>query len=224
MAFGRPRDIVLITELRSRCGTLDQWLKSVGTTWRDGLIFGHPAERRYSAENMRGLELLETDDLEHFRIPSKLPKFQEPRVQRPRERDTYNAPILLIKEFYKSGPRPVTAVADRDLVFTDAYFGASLNARHLDAAQLISTILSSSLSSWFFLMTASEFGVWKRRLHTRDVRLLPLPDISQSLSSDSGRALIALHKKLRVENASPAVWQELDGLSRTFTRWIASIV
>jgi N-6 DNA Methylase len=211
-AFGRSRDIALLKELRSRCGTLEDWLESVGTTWRDGLIFGKPRERHFSAEHLQGLELLETDDLNHFRIPSALPKFTEPKVQRPRERSTYVAPILLIKEFYKSGPRPVAAVAERDLVFTDAYFGAPLARQHTESAHLISAILASSFASWFFLMTASEFGVWKRRLHTRDVRLLPLPDISQVLSSESGKTVLTLQKKLHTENISLADWDKLDRL------------
>jgi hypothetical protein len=220
MAFGRSRDVALVKELRSRCGTLEGWLESVGTTWRDGLIFGKPHEHRFSAEHLRGLELLETDDLNHFRLPSKLPKFEkllppveELKVQRPRERSTYAAPILLIKEFYKSGPRPVTVVAERDLVFTDAYFGAPLDQQYTNCARLISAILSSSLASWFFLMTASEFGVWKRRLHTRDVRLLPLPDISQALSSESGKALLALYEKFRAGDVSPTAWDDLDRLA-----------
>lgn len=211
-AFGRSRDIVLLKEVRARYGTLEDWLESVGTTWRDGLIFGKPHERRFSAEHLRGLELLETNDLSHFKIPEKLPIFEEPRVQRPRERDTYVAPILLIKEFYKSGPRPVAAVAERDLVFTDAYFGAPLDRQHVNSAYLISTILSSSFASWFFLVTASEFGVWKRRLHTRDVRLLPLPDISQALSSERGKALLALREEFRTEGAHAGRWEKLDRL------------
>jgi len=211
-AFGRSRDVALLKDLRHRCGTLEAWLESVGTTWCDGLIFGKPRERRFSAEHLRGLELLETDDLNHFRIPGTLSKFELPRVQRPRERGTYVAPILLIKEFYKSGPRPVTAVAERDLVFTDAYFGAPLARQYTDSAHLISAILSSSFASWFFLMTASEFGVWKRRLHTRDVRLLPLPDLSLALPSESGKRLLALEKKFSAGDAPSTGWDKLDDL------------
>jgi hypothetical protein len=37
-AFGRSRDILLVDELRSRCQTLDTWLDSIGSRWRDGLI------------------------------------------------------------------------------------------------------------------------------------------------------------------------------------------
>ena len=91
----------------------------------------------------------------------------------------------------------MTAVAERDLVYTDAYFGASLPREQLKSARLISAILCSALASWFFLMTAAEFGVWKRRLLTSDVELLPLPDPGQAVTSDAGRKIVALEAAFR---------------------------
>jgi hypothetical protein len=191
---------------------LEEWLSSVGTNWRDGLILGKAEQRTRSASHLRNLGLLETEALNHFSLPSNLPRFAEHAAQWPRERETYVAPLLLIKEFFKSMPRPVTAVAERDLVYTDAYFGASLSHQHKDAAHLISMILSSSFASWFFLMTASEFGVWKRRLLTRDVGQLPLPDLGKALASEAGRSLLSLKNVLCEGNVLPTTWRKLDDL------------
>lgn len=171
--FGRSRDMALLDQLRTDFASLDNWLESVGSRWRDGLQFG---SRGQDATHLTGLPLLNTGNLSPFSVPDDLPIFTEPRAHRPRPREIYRAPILLIKEFLQAGPRPVTAVAKRDLVYTEAYFGASLPRGHLDSARLIAAILGSALASWFFLMTAAEFGIWKRRLLTSDVGLLPLPD------------------------------------------------
>ena len=167
--FGRGRDLALFDQLRGDFSPPGNWLKSVGLDRRDGLILGKPPQPNRNASHLRGLEFLETKDVRPFQIPAKLTRLAERQAQWPRARQTYEEPILLIKEFLKAGPRPVTAVAERDLVYTDAYFGASLPREQLKSARLISAILCSALASWFFLMTAAEFGVWKRRLLTSDL-------------------------------------------------------
>ena len=211
-AFGRSRDILLLQDVRSRYSTLDGWLTSIGSTWRDGLILGKRPQRTRSAAHLRGLEILATKDLSHFTLPSGLEKFYEAKAQWPRARETYMGPLLLIKEFLKSSPRPVTAVSDRDLVYTDAYFGASLGFKHRDEGHLLSAILSSSFAVWFFLMTASEFGLWKRRLLTNDVGLLPIPDFSKIAKNPTGRKIITLEKRFRGQHVSADDWRNLDRL------------
>jgi len=208
--FGRSRDMALLDQLRTDYESLSNWLRSVGSEWRDGLILGKPAKRTRDAKHLARLPFLKTQDLSAFQIPRSLDVFSESLAQWPRARETYKAPLLLIKEFLKAGPRPVTAVAERDLVYTDAYFGASLPREQLDSARLISAILGSALASWFFLMTAAEFGVWKRRLLTSDVGLLPLPDPQQALDTDAGRRIIALEEAFRTEGPTESGLQALD--------------
>jgi len=211
-AFGTSRDVLLLNDIRSRYSTLDQWLTSIGSAWRDGLILGKSPQRTRSAGHLRGLEILTTKELSHFTLPAGLKKFYEARAQWPRARETYKAPLLLIKEFLKSSPRPVTAVSDHDLIYTDAYFGASLGHKHQNEGYLLSAILSSSFAVWFFLMTASEFGLWKRRLLTNDVGLLPIPNFSKIAESATGRKIIALEKQLRGQLVSANGWRKLDRL------------
>lgn len=208
--FGRSRDMALLDQLQTDFPRLADWLNSIGSEWRDGLIFGKPSMRTSNAEHLKGLPLLETKGLSAFRLPENMAVFSDDGAQRPRARDTYIAPILLIKEFLKASPRPVTAVAERDIVFTDAYFGASLPREYLDSARLISAILGSALASWFFLMTAAEFGVFKRRLLTSDVGLLPLPDPGEALKSRAGRRIIALELAFRTAGPTELGLQALD--------------
>jgi hypothetical protein len=205
--FGRSRDMALLDQLRAEFALLDDWLRSVGSKWRDGLQFGSQAQ---DARHLLGLPLLSTKDLLPFRVPGSLGRFDQPTVHRPRPREIYKAPILLIKEFLNSGPRPVSAVAEHDLVYTEAYFGASLPRLELSTARLVAAILGSALASWFFLMTSSEFGVWKRRLLTSDVGLLPLPYPPQALDSDAGRRILALEETFRTKGTTLAGLQALD--------------
>lgn len=154
--------------------------------------------------------MLNTKDLLPFQVPKSLKIFTDAKVHRPRPREIYNAPILLIKEFFNVGPRPVTAVAESDLVYTEAYFGASLPRTEIDSARLIAAILASSLASWFFLLTAAEFGIWKRRLLTSEVGLLPIPDARAALATDAGQAIVALEAAFRADGPTNHGLAQLD--------------
>lgn len=209
-AFGRGRDMLLLDDLRDRFTDLNSWLKSVGSMWRDGLILGKEENRIRDASHIQGLEVLNTDALQHFVVPNKLPVFENKGAQWPRARETYQAPILLIKEFLKLGPRPVTAVAERDIVYKDAFFGAAIAEKHRQSAHLIAAVLSSALASWFFFMTSSEFGIWKRRLLTNDVGLLPLPDPTKAIQTKAGKAILALEASFRADGVNPERWNALD--------------
>lgn len=209
-AFGRGRDVVVLDYLRSEFDSLASWLASVGSSLRDGLILGSPPQRTQDAGHLRGLEILASQDLDPFRVPETLPVFDFGQAQWPRARETYRAPILLVKEFLRGSPRPLAAVVDRDVVFTDAYFGASIDIRHRDEASLLAAILSSSMAAWFFLLTASEFGVWKRRLLTADVRLLPIPKLREALDAAAGKAVLLAQESVRNNPSDERAWAGLD--------------
>ena len=172
--FRKESDELAVRSCRVRLPTLKTVLANFNATVRDGLIVGN---RMRDASMLRGLPILVATDILPFNVPEHLPVFIEDRAERPRSRQVFEAPLLLVKEFFRNGPRPVAAVALRDMIFTDAFFGASLPADHRWIAQCLATVLSSSFASWFFLMTASEFGVWKRCLHVHDVVALPVPDL-----------------------------------------------
>lgn len=209
-AFGRGRDVSLLDHLRSSHGDLGSWLTSIGSRLRDGLIEGSPIRRTRDARHLVGLKVLRANDLEPFQIPQNLERFELERAQWPRPRETYRAPLLLVKEFLRGSPRPIAAVADRDIVYTDAYFGAAVGASHAESARLAAAILSSSFASWFFLLTAAEFGVWKRRLLTSDVRSLPLPDLSKGLTTAAGARVLAAQDLARANPLDVRKWAALD--------------
>lgn len=208
-AIGRRRDMALLDALISSHASLSDQLGKLSTEMNVGLIHGLPEKQTRDARHLRGLELLQADDIRPFHIPLNLPSFNLPKVQWPRSRDIYRAPILIVKETLSAGPRAVVAVADRDLVFTNAYFGAAVPVTHRKSAHLLAAILSSSLASWFFLMAAAEFGIWKRRLLRHDVGLLPVPDLQTAVKSDSGKQLLQIEMALQRRTAST---EDLDAL------------
>ena len=209
--LGARRDLALLDQLTSIDGALSDRLTALGAPLRTGLIFGKNRSRK--AGFLRELPLLTKNDLQPFSVPANLERFNEDAVDWPRERNTYRAPLLIVKEFLRCGPRPVAAVIDRDTVFTDAFFGAAFPAAQSDAAHFLAGILSSSLAAWFFLMTASTFGLSMRRIKCRDIEHLPVPDLAATLDSDAGRDLTRLARDLRRQpptSADDPRWRTLD--------------
>jgi hypothetical protein len=209
-AFGRRRDLRLLDDLAHSHPSLGDRLTGLGTALKDGLILGRPENRTRDAEELASLEFLQVDDLRPFSVPAQLPTFGHGAAQWPRDCGLYRAPLLLVKEFLTEGPRPLAAVADRDLVFSDAYFGAPIPAEYRDAAHVMAGVLSSAFASWFFIMTASEFGLWKQRLFRQDVALLPTPDLTTAASSAPGRAIRELEQRFQQHAPTPDDWKALD--------------
>ena len=205
--FGSRRDLSLLDRLTSHHPTLGDQLNKFDARLRTGLTLG---DRSRDSSFLHGLPLLNATSLRPFSVPDGLDSFNAPKAQWPRSRDIYRAPLLLVKEFVRRDGRPVVAVADRDTVFSNSIFGAALPSAWSEAAHLLATILSSSLSSWFFLMTASAFGLWMRRILLQDIEHMPVPDLATALRSEAGKHLTQLSRDLQKSSPSASDWRTLD--------------
>ena len=97
---------------------------------KTGLIFGN---RGGDARFLQGIPFAKGRDIAHYQVPTALQAFDRDHAERPRDRATYRAPLVLVKEFLLRGmkvPRPIVAVAERDTVYTDTHFDASFRAAH----------------------------------------------------------------------------------------------
>ena len=207
---GFRRDLSLLDRLTASHPTLGDQLPKFGAELKVGLTFGTFGNRSNDSGFLQGLPLLKAEDLQPFDVPDDLVPFDAAKAQWPRNLDIYQAPLLLIKEFLKKSPRPIVAVADRDIVFTDSFFGAAFPSEGQDTAHLLAAILSSSLASWFFLMAASTFGLWMQRIKCGDIECLPVPDLPKVLDSKIGQRLIRLSLKLQQNPPIDADWKTLD--------------
>ena len=205
---GCRRDISLLEGLSIGHRTLSHRLKALETKLNAGLKFGN---RSRDATFLMGLPLLRRQDHQRFFVSTdNLPSFSENVAEGPRAREIYRAPLVVVREFLMKEPRPVVAVADHDLVFTDAYFGAALSPDRIEIAHLLAAILSSSLASWYFIMTASTFGLWMQRLLIKDVAKLPVPDLEKAVRSEAGRHILQLVKTFQLSPPNDSDWNRLD--------------
>ena len=205
--FGSQRDLALLERLTSCYEPLDHQLDRLNTKLRAGLKVGN---RSRDSRFLHGLPWLTKNDIQPFSVPRDLLPYADERAERPRTHGNYRKPLLLVREFMKSEGRLVTAVSNRDLVFSDAFFGAALPAVRPATAYMLAAILSSSLASWFFLMTGSTFGLWMQRVLLRDIERMPVPDIGTSLDSKFGQRLAGFARKLRQRPSENEFWKKLD--------------
>lgn len=205
--FGSRRDLALLDKLTTDHAPLAERLGALGTKLRAGPTVGN---RRRDARFLQGLPPLSKGGVRPFSVPSDLAVYDGEGAERPRSRDIYQAPLLLVKEFLARGGRPVAAVSSRDVVFTETFFGAALPPERSEIAGILAAILNSSLASWFLLMTATTFGLWMRRALLRDIERLPTPDLETALRSEPGRRLARLAGKLQRSPPAGRGWQDLD--------------
>ena len=206
--LGRRPDLLLLDELWEKHEPLDARLNEMGVRLRAGLIFGN---RSRDATFLKGLPFADKEAVGWFSLPiNELPAFDESRAERPRQRNVYRGPLLLVKKFLQGDPRAVVVVTERDAVFTESCYGVSFAGKSSDAAYIVVGILGSALASWHFLMTGSTFGLWIRTLKRKDVAGMPAPALEQSVESDTGRRVAGLARALHHRTADTGDRQALD--------------
>lgn len=205
--FGTHRDLSLLDRLTLSHSALGDRLGEIDSTFRTGLTYGNQSG---DTSFLSGLPRLTRSDLRPFSVPDNLSLIDATKAQRPRSLDIYRAPLLLIKAFVKGIPRPVVAATDKDTVYTDAFYGATFSYASREATHLLAAILSSSLASWYFLMTASTFGLWIPKFKLQDIKRMPIPDLDDALSSKVGQRLTRFAQRLQKSPPNDADWQTLD--------------
>ena len=208
--LGRKPDLLLLDELWSRHGPLAARLEEVGTKLQAGLKFGNLSG---DASGLQGLPFVDKKAARSFSLAiDELPLFDQRRVERPRQREIYRAPLLLATEGVRRVPRPhiTVVVAERDVVYKDVYYGASFAGSEGEAAWLVAGVLSSALAPWYFLMTGSAFGLWKRRVMLEDIATMPVPSLTTSMKSDPGRNIVKLVRAFHQTRPGAGDWEALD--------------
>lgn len=206
--LGTHRDLTLLDNLWRFNHKLKDQLGEIGTEFRTGLTIGN---RNRDAGAMQGLRWLPGSiPMDPFSLPFDLVPFDHDRAQRPRKQRIYRAPVLIVREILlKQHARPLVAVAEQDVVYSDAYFGAVFSPKD-DLPHLLAGILSSSLATWFLLMTGSALGLWKKRIKSTDVNQMPVPDLREATASEIGRSITDLARSLRGRAATQHDWTTLD--------------
>lgn len=207
--LGTHRDLTLLDNLWRSNHKLKDQLGEIGTKFRTGLTRGN---RSRNARDMQGLPWLPGQiPMDPFSLPFDLLPFDFDRAEWPRDRSIYRAPILIVREgLLMEHARPLVAIAEQDVVYSDTYFGAVFSRKNGDLFHLLAGILSSSLATWFLLMTGSALGLWKKRIKSNDVEQLPVPALRKAAASKIGMTIADLTRSMRGRVVTQHDWTTLD--------------
>ena len=209
--FGSYHDLLLLDRLFDTRKALSSHLNAIGRKFRKGLESGRNG--RQDATFLQELPLLEGTDIGPFSLRVPIRKFHAEKAARARQREIYEAPLLIAHEFIKStsnGYRPVVAISEQSLVYKNTCYGVSLPSDKIEIAHLLSAVLSSAFASWYFIMTGSTFGIWVRRLLPADLEAIPIPDLEQAIRSEVGQRLVTLARSFRKRAPNKEDWRHLD--------------
>lgn len=207
--FGSYDDMMLLERMHNTLRPLASHLRDMNAKFNVGLILGRGGEP--APKCLRGMSTL--SQLRSFGPQGELAPLRASTAHRPRERAIYNAPLLIVREYMDDGagaPRAVVACLDQDVVFTNAFYGASLPKEQAETGHLLAGILSSAVASWYFIMAGSTFGIDKRRLLQEDVAALPLPNFSSPATARARENVIALATSFVANAPNQVQWRELD--------------
>ncbi|MCY4234500.1 MAG: N-6 DNA methylase [Bacteroidetes bacterium] len=213
--IGGDHDLLLLNSLNKRFTSLKHSLKLLGEAkWASGLVVGRDPDNK--VPSLLGLPQAGKNSICPFSLSDDLPDFQG-IATRPRNRDIYRAPLVLVPQYLYQSDIPIisgrltAAVGKQDLVYTNALYGVSLHKASLDIAYLLAGIINSSLSSWYTLMTAFPFGIEKNSTLLGDVKRLPTPDLMRACKSDVGRRITGLVRRFHEKQPSTdQEWLDLD--------------
>ena len=211
VCFGSYDDMMLLERMRNTLTPLSSYLQDMNATFNVGLILGRNGKN--DARHLSGLPTLRRNGLRSFATRGEHLPFSAPKAHRPRERDIYNSPLLVVQEFLDDGngtPRAIVANLEQDVVFTNAFYGASLPKEQAQTGHLLAGVLSSAVASWYFFMAGSTFGIDKRRVLQEDVAALPFPNVGSATTSRAKEKVVALAMALVAEAPTEAQWKELD--------------
>ncbi|CAO4194111.1 hypothetical protein LFADAHJC_LOCUS2463 [Methylorubrum extorquens] len=168
-------------------------------------------ERGQAADFLLGLPVLVSDAAESIIVETgNLPKFGMERVHRRRNRALYRAPLLLVHQSPPAnGGRIRIAVADRDLAFSETFYGysASQHPHGNELVRFLSLIIGSRIALWLTLITSGKFGFEREVVEKSTIDHLLVPNFDHVSESD-----VALINSLfdAVANNEDYAWDRVD--------------
>lgn len=178
---GNGLDIELINRLSAEPRILmGKYLKSLGLKIKVGYIHGKVKNRIRDASFLIGLKNFSGADARKYVVYEENLDdwaFDPPKLQWPRTRDTYRAPLLLFRKAAKLDVEERGALlCNFDVAYSESFYGVSLKqAKSVSGLTSYLYVLSySSLFVYFQLMTSSKFGVERETFHKEDYENCPI--------------------------------------------------
>src|ERR1051325_10270930 len=162
--FGNDREYEVMAALQTSPSLtrLGVWCEAHGVRMEQGLQVGGGA--RGDARDLLGLPFLDASTYRPVRVlPRRLHTFALEHAHRPRERETYRAPLVICPEASFAGAlqrgRYSAAVLSEDTVFTGSFVGVSSAGHDPLLADVLALILNSKTVAFLLALGGSNTGL-----------------------------------------------------------------
>ncbi|WP_313166465.1 N-6 DNA methylase [Massilia oculi] len=227
---GNGLDVDLIRRLNTGRGLrFGKYLEELNLKLEVGYIRGKDENRTRDASFLLGLKDFKGEHAGQYSVQVNLLDewdYSPAKLQWPRNRDTYRAPLLLFRKAAKLHIAERGALlCSEDVAYSESFYGVSLKgAKSADDLAAYFYLLSySSLFVYFQLMTSSKFGVERDTFHKEDYEKFPVrywADISIENQDEVRRVAAAIAKGAEPWRDVDAIVEKIYNLSRADTQLI----
>jgi hypothetical protein len=193
-SYGTARDRAIIQQLSSTFDPLENVLASWGCQFNQGFIKGNLSQE--VPDDFPKLKLQDQQLLRFRQNNIGLSALDHQKLERPREKGTYKAPLFLVQQSLQAD-RLVAAICKLDVTYSQTYIGVPLPKSQLWRLELLNAHLNSSLAMYCFLMTATRFGIDKQIAVQNDFDRLPFRNVN---SAEECKGLLKVVKQLTQQN------------------------
>lgn len=196
LVYGNILDFFFIRRIKKDFANINQTISSYNLFARQGLQIG--GGDLNDTSHLIGIPFIDTSrkerHLKRFYIDFKNAKPWKHRlVHRPRDKDVFNPPALLIKKGLTSAFELVTAYSDQRSVFTDSITAIRGNDKQKNVLRSMEGCLNSKLFPYFTFMTGTSAGIEREQAHNEDEKFL-FPVLINPIISEKAEELEAIIK------------------------------
>jgi type I restriction-modification system DNA methylase subunit len=213
LALGTALDIEVVRKLKESGGVplQEYWEEDLRLKFRNGYQIKPPQKKQEDASHLCGLP--DVNDTKKFRFlvrTKELNRFERPTAFRPREREQYCAPLVLVKESPGAArAKGMAWLALEDVAFNQSFHGASA-AGHEEGESLvryIQLLVHADIWMHYALVTSPKLGAERRVVYKEDLEGFPVIPWAK-LSADQRITVRKLSDRLLAEDMT--VFPDID--------------
>jgi len=193
--WGSARDKYLIKRLQSSFYLIE---KVAGNPPKNGMKIGNSKNQRNLPNPLKEMKIITSDSIVKYQINlSDLDTLGDKKVAEQRDIKIYKSPLVIIPERLGLS-NVISALSVNDVLYTNSYSGIAITKEPKSIANYINGVINSSISSYFLFMTASSWGIERKKIMTQDLARLPIPIPNPNeLESEKLNKLLEIESQLR---------------------------
>jgi hypothetical protein len=173
--YGNILDFFFVKRLKSGFENINQVISKYNLHAGQGVQIG--GGDRNDASHLVGLPYIDTaakkKQLRRFYLDIKSSiNWTLKKIHRPRDRDVFKPPALLIKKGLTNNFELVSAVSERECVFTDSITAIRGNDKQKTILRSLEGCVNSRLFPYFTLMTGTSAGIEREQAHNENEKFL----------------------------------------------------